>query len=92
MVALVQTVAYLGLEVRRVEVQCQLASGLPAFQIVGLPDKAVGESRERVRAALADAAGAGRGTHPREGVRVQLGLRRPSCTRPNPRAPRRSRR
>ena len=53
MVALVQTVAYLGLEVRRVEVQCQLASGLPAFQIVGLPDKAVGESRERVRAALA---------------------------------------
>ncbi len=53
MVALVQTVAYLGLEVRRVEVQCQLASGLPAFQIVGLPDKAVSESRERVRAALA---------------------------------------
>ncbi len=53
MVALVQTVAYLGLEVRAVEVQCQLASGLPAFQIVGLPDKAVGESRERVRAALA---------------------------------------
>ncbi len=53
MVALVRTVAYLGLEARSVEVQCQLAPGLPAFNIVGLPDKAVGESRERVRAALA---------------------------------------
>ncbi len=53
MVALVSTVAYLGLDARRVEVQCQLAAGLPAFNIVGLADKAVGESRERVRAALA---------------------------------------
>ena len=53
MVALMSTVAYLGLEARSVEVQCQLASGLPAFNIVGLADKAVGESRERVRAALA---------------------------------------
>ena len=49
MVALVQTVAYLGLEARGVEVQCQVAPGLPAFNVVGLPDKAVGESRERVR-------------------------------------------
>ena len=53
MVALVQTVAYLGLEARPVEVQCQLAAGLPRFAVVGLPDKAVGESRERVQAALA---------------------------------------
>ncbi|ANU06352.1 YifB family Mg chelatase-like AAA ATPase [Paraurantiacibacter namhicola] len=53
MVALVQTVAYLGLEARGVEVQCQVAPGLPKFNIVGLPDKAVGESKERVRAALA---------------------------------------
>lgn len=52
MVALVSTVAYLGLEARAVEVQCQLAPGLPAFRVVGLPDKAVGESRERVQAAL----------------------------------------
>jgi magnesium chelatase family protein len=52
MVALVQTVAYLGLEARSVEVQCQVAPGMPAFVIVGLPDKAVAESRERVRAAL----------------------------------------
>ena len=53
MVALVSTVAYLGLEARGVEVQCQVAPGLPAFNIVGLPDKAVAESRERVRAAIA---------------------------------------
>ena len=52
MVALVRTVAYLGLEARQVEVQCQVASGLPRFSIVGLPDKAVSESRERVQAAL----------------------------------------
>ena len=53
MVALVETVAYLGLEARRVEVQCQLAPGIPRFAVVGLPDKAVGESRERVQSALA---------------------------------------
>ena len=52
MVALVRTVAYLGLEARSVEVQCSLAPGLPNFNIVGLADKAVGESKERVRAAL----------------------------------------
>ena len=52
-VALVRTVAYLGLEAREVEVQCQVAPGLPRFSVVGLPDKAVGESRERVQAALA---------------------------------------
>ena len=53
MVATVATVAYLGLEARPVEVQVQLSSGLPKFTIVGLPDKAIAESRERVRAALA---------------------------------------
>jgi magnesium chelatase family protein len=53
MVAHVATVAFLGLEARAVEVQVQVASGLPAFVVVGLPDKAVAESRERVRAALA---------------------------------------
>ena len=52
-VAVVSTVAYLGLEARAVEVQCSIAPGLPKFNLVGLPDKAVGESRERVRAALA---------------------------------------
>ncbi len=52
MAATVATVAYLGLEARAVEVQVQLSSGIPRFTIVGLPDKAVAESRERVRAAL----------------------------------------
>jgi magnesium chelatase family protein len=53
MVALVRTVAYLGLEAREVEVQCHIGPGLPRFNVVGLPDKAVSESRERVYAALA---------------------------------------
>ena len=52
MVALVPTVAFLGLEARAVEVQVQVAPGVPAFNVVGLADKAVGESRERVRGAL----------------------------------------
>lgn len=52
MVASVQTVAFSGIDVLPIEVQVQIASGLPAFTIVGLPDKAVGESRERVRGAL----------------------------------------
>ena len=53
MAAIVSTVAYLGLEARGVEVQVQLIPGLPAFNVVGLGDKAVGESRERVRGAIA---------------------------------------
>ncbi|MFM8498582.1 MAG: magnesium chelatase domain-containing protein [Chakrabartia sp.] len=53
MVTLVETVAYLGLEARTIEVQCQIATGVPAFVLVGLPDKAVAERRERVRAAIA---------------------------------------
>ncbi|MEA1084389.1 YifB family Mg chelatase-like AAA ATPase [Sphingomonas sp. CD22] len=52
MAAIVQTVAYLGLEARGVEVQVQLIPGIPAFYVVGLGDKAVAESRERVRAAI----------------------------------------
>ncbi len=52
MVTTVHTVAYLGLEALPVEVQCQIAPGVPAFVMVGLPDKAVAESRERVRAAI----------------------------------------
>jgi magnesium chelatase family protein len=53
MVARAYTVAFEGVEARMVEVQCALAAGLPHFGIVGLPDKAVSEARERVRAALA---------------------------------------
>jgi magnesium chelatase family protein len=52
MVAHVNTVAFHGIEARTVDVQVHIASGLPAFTVVGLPDKAVAESRERVRAAL----------------------------------------
>jgi len=52
MVARVHTVAFQGIEVLPIEVQVQITSGLPSFVVVGLPDKAVGESRERVRAAL----------------------------------------
>ena len=53
MVARVRTVAFHGVEVIEVETQVTIASGLPAFTVVGLPDKAVAESRERVRSALA---------------------------------------
>ena len=52
MVSRIRTVAFSGIEVLPVDVQVQIAGGLPAFTLVGLPDKAVGESRERVRAAL----------------------------------------
>ena len=52
MVAHVATVAFLGLEARSVDVQVQIAGGMAAFVLVGLPDKAVKESRERVQATL----------------------------------------
>ena len=52
MVARAYTVAFEGMEARVIEVQCALSPGLPSFSIVGLPDKAVSEARERVRAAL----------------------------------------
>src|SRR5437870_7228794 len=52
MVQRVATVAFEGIEARAVDVQVQAAPGLPAFNVVGLPDKAVSEARERVRAAL----------------------------------------
>lgn len=49
----VPSVANLGLETIKVDVEVNLASrGLPGFEIVGLPDKAVDESKERVRAAI----------------------------------------
>jgi len=52
MVQRVSTVAFEGIEARAVDVQVQVAPGLPAFNIVGLPDKAVSEAKARVRAAL----------------------------------------
>ena len=56
MVAHAYTVAFEGVEARTVEVQCAVTPGLPAFSIVGLPDKAVSEARDRVRTALASMA------------------------------------
>ncbi len=53
MVARVATVAFQGIDVLDVDVQVQISGGMPSFAVVGLPDKAVAESRERVRAALA---------------------------------------
>ena len=51
-IARVNSFAFSGIEAQRVEIQVQISAGLPAFLMVGLPDKAVGEARERVRAAL----------------------------------------
>jgi len=52
MIARAYTVAFQGVDARLIEVQCSLAPGIPAFNMVGLPDKAVSESKERVRAAI----------------------------------------
>lgn len=53
MVCCVKTAALTGITAQIVEVQVSIGAGLPAFVIVGLPDKAVNESRERVRAVFA---------------------------------------
>ena len=53
MAARVVTVAFEGVDARRVDVEVQASSGQVAFVVVGLGDKAVAESRERVRAAFA---------------------------------------
>ena len=50
--ARVKTIAFQGLQVLPIDVQVQIASGLPSFNIVGLPDKSIAESRERIRSAL----------------------------------------
>ncbi|MFY0734094.1 MULTISPECIES: YifB family Mg chelatase-like AAA ATPase [Aurantimonas] len=52
MVSRVKTVAFQGIEAIPVDVQVMVAPGKVGIQIVGLPDKAVAESRERVQAAL----------------------------------------
>jgi len=52
MIATAYTVAFDGIQARLVEVQCAIAPGIPAFTIVGLPDKAVSEARERVKSAF----------------------------------------
>ncbi|MDX6581576.1 MAG: magnesium chelatase family protein [Solirubrobacterales bacterium] len=54
MLATARTFALLGVEAREIRVEVDVRQGLPAFTLVGLPDAAVRESRERVRAALAN--------------------------------------
>ena len=51
--ATIRTVAFRGIDTIPVDVQVHVANGLPSMAIVGLADKAVAESKERVRAALA---------------------------------------
>ncbi|ULH15437.1 YifB family Mg chelatase-like AAA ATPase [Deinococcus sp. KNUC1210] len=52
MLATSRSVALIGVDAVPVEVEVDVAAGLPAFTIVGLPDQAVSEARERVRAAI----------------------------------------
>ncbi len=52
LMARIRTFAFAGIEAVPVEVQVQISAGVPCMIVVGLPDKAVGEARERVRAAL----------------------------------------
>jgi magnesium chelatase family protein len=52
MLAKINSIAVVGLAAEKVEVEVDLSGGLPSFMIVGLPDKAVDESKERVRSAL----------------------------------------
>lgn len=52
MLATIQAPAYFSLDNQLIDVECDLANGLPSFVIVGLADKAVGEARERVRSAI----------------------------------------
>ncbi|MFA5197489.1 MAG: YifB family Mg chelatase-like AAA ATPase [Patescibacteria group bacterium] len=52
LLAKINSIAVIGLSGEKVEVEVDLSNGLPAFNIVGLPDKAVEESKERVRSAI----------------------------------------
>lgn len=52
MISKVNSAAVLGLEAQPVEVEVDISNGLPSLTIVGLPDKAVEESKERVRSAI----------------------------------------
>ena len=52
MLSRITTVSFWGVEAQKVDVEVYITSGLPSFKIVGLAEKAVTESTERVRAAL----------------------------------------
>lgn len=50
MVSKAKTFYFSGIHAKQIDVQCQIASGMVSFSVVGLPDKSVAESRERIRA------------------------------------------
>jgi len=52
MVKTIQTTGLFGIDGFMITVECFMATGMPAFEIVGLPDTAVKESKERIRAAM----------------------------------------
>src|SRR5215469_290091 len=56
MLAMARSCAVVGLEGALVEVEVDLSNGMPGFMIVGLPDAAVNEAKERVRAAIKNSA------------------------------------
>ncbi len=72
MLAKVLSCAVVGLEGAIVEVEVDIAAGLPAFTIVGLPDTAVQEAKERVRAAIRNSGL----TFPVKRITVNLALNR----------------
>lgn len=49
----ITTVAFYGIDAVQIDVQVQMFNGIPGFNIVGLPNKSVAESKERIRACLA---------------------------------------
>jgi magnesium chelatase family protein len=49
-IAKVSTVAFCGIDAQKIDVQVHVGPGLPVFSIVGLPDKSIGEAKERIRA------------------------------------------
>ena len=59
MIYKVKSCALIGLEGNMIDVEADASMGLPAFDIVGLPDAAVKEARERVRAAAKNSAAIG---------------------------------
>lgn len=68
MLAKANTCAVIGLEGALVEVEVDIGHGLPSFTIVGLPDTAVNEAKERVRAAIKNSGG----TFPLKRITVNL--------------------
>ncbi len=68
MVSKIFSAAVIGLDCEPIEVEADVSSGTPGMQIVGLPDKAVGESKERVRSAIKNS----RASFPRNKVTINL--------------------